>query len=236
MKRKRLTVIPFTKLALVMALAATFQAQAQDGKTPYPNMAPLEQYLMERNAEIALARSAAPANISKDAEVMVLGRHGYEVAAKGTNGFVCVVERGWDAGIDDPGFWNPKVRGPNCLNPPAARSYLPQITRRTELILAGRSKTQMAAEIRALVDKKQMPLPEPGAMCYMLSKEQYLGDDGVHWHPHLMFFVPLEPGEWGANLDGAAVFATKDPIAQLTIFIVPVPRWSDGTADAGHGH
>jgi len=235
MKRKALETIPFTKFMLVAVLAAA--CQAQEVKTPYPNMAPLEQYLMERNAEIALARSAAPANISKDAEVMVLGRHGYEVAVKGTNGFVCVVERGWDAGIDDPVFWNPKIRGANCLNPAAVRSYLPQITRRTELILAGRSKTQMAAEIQAAVDKKQMPLPEPGAMCYMLSKQQYVSDDSGHWHPHLMFFVPLtEPAEWGANLDGAAVFGAKDPIGRLTIFFVPVPRWSDGTADSGHEH
>src|ERR1035438_594148 len=80
MKRKPLSTIPCPKIALVMVLAAAFQTQAQDAKTPYPNMAPLDQYLMERNAEIALARSAAPEAVSKDAEVMVLGRHGYEIA------------------------------------------------------------------------------------------------------------------------------------------------------------
>jgi len=230
--------IPFTKFALVVLLTVGLsQAQAQDAKTPYPKMAPLDRYLMERNAEIALARSAVPEYISKDAEVMVLGRRGYEVAVKGKNGFVCVVERSWDAGIDEPDFWNPKIRSPNCLNSPAARTYLPQITRRTELILAGRSKNQMADEVQAAVDKKQMPLPESGAMCYMLSKQQYLNDGDGHWHPHLMFFVPLmEPAEWGANKAGAAVFAAKDPIGRLTIFMVPVPRWSDGTADSGHEH
>jgi len=68
-----------------------------------------------------MARSAAPDSISGDAEVMVLGRHGYETAVKGKNGFVCMVWRSWAAGIDDPDFWNPKLRAPVCFNPPAAR-------------------------------------------------------------------------------------------------------------------
>jgi hypothetical protein len=63
-------------------------------------MAPLDQYLMvDRDAEIAMARSAAPEAISRDAYVLVLGRHGYETAVKGKNGFVCVVERILDAAL-----------------------------------------------------------------------------------------------------------------------------------------
>jgi hypothetical protein len=137
------------------------QAQAQDAKAPYPSMAPLDQYLMERNAEIALVRSAprsaAPESISQDAEVMVLGRHAYETAVKGKNGFVCMVERSWTAGIDDPDFWNPKLRAPICCNPPAARSYLPQTIRKTELVLAARSKAQMFEDIKTAFDKKELP-------------------------------------------------------------------------------
>jgi hypothetical protein len=84
---------------------------------------PLDQYLAsDRDGEIALARSAAPESISRDAEVMVLGKHGYETAVKGKNGFVCLVQRSWTAGIDDPDFWNPKLRAPICFNPPAAQS------------------------------------------------------------------------------------------------------------------
>src|SRR5690349_8244308 len=91
--------------ALVIMLGTVWHAMAQDAKTPYPAMAPLDQYLMEdRSSEIALARSAAPDSISHDAEVLVLGRHGYEIAIKGKNGFVCVVERSWTAPIDDPNF------------------------------------------------------------------------------------------------------------------------------------
>src|SRR5262249_45491261 len=156
--------------------------------TPYLSMAPVDQYLMEKNAEIALARSAAPESISKDAAVMVLGRHTYETAVKGKNGFVCIVERSWTAPLDDPNFWNPKLRGPLCLNAAAARSYLPRTIKKTELILAGQTKDQMMEAIAAAIEKKELPAMEPGAMCYMLSKDGYLSDHDGHWHPHLMFF------------------------------------------------
>src|SRR5271170_403293 len=176
-------------LLLVAVLGAAWQAaDAQDAKTAYPSMAPVEQYLMERNAEIALARSAAPESISGDAEVMVLGRHGYETVAKGKNGFVCMVERSWTAGIDDPVFWNPKIRGAICLNPPAARTVVPITLKKTELILAGRSKAQMSEGIEDAFDKKELPALEPGSMSYMMSKQAFLGASAWHWHPHLMFF------------------------------------------------
>jgi hypothetical protein len=234
------------QMAKTFALAAfalavvpgTWRAQALDAKTPYPSMAPLDQYLMpDRNAEIALARTAAPDSISHDAKVLVLGRHGYETAVEGTNGFVCVVERSWTAGIDDPDFWNPKLRAPICFNPPAARSYLPLVIRKTDLILAGRSKDQMSADIGTGLDKKELPTPETGSMCYMLSKQQYLSDAVVHWHPHLMFFVPLtDATAWGANVQGSPVIAASDPLDRLTIFIIPVGQWSDGTAAPRDAH
>jgi len=161
MKRKARRTIGLTSFELAVMLAAAWQAQAQDAKAPYPSMAPLDQYLMERKAEITLARSAAPESISQDAEVMVLGRHGYETVIKGKNGFVCVVQRSWTAGIDDPDFWNPKLRAPICFNPPAVRSYLPQTIRKTELILAGQSKTQMFEDIKAALDRKELPRRNP---------------------------------------------------------------------------
>jgi hypothetical protein len=195
-------------------------------------MAPLDQYLMERNAEIALARSAAPESISRDAEVMVLGQHGYETAVKGKNGFVCVVQRSWAAGIDDPDFWNPKLRAPICFNQAGAHFNIPLTVKRTEFILSGRSKAQMFDDMKAAFDRKEMPPLEPGAMCYMLSKQGYLSDRGGHWHPHLMFFVPLtEPASWGAGQPGSPVVAAfTDTQERHTVFLVPVAEWSDGTA------
>jgi hypothetical protein len=230
MKPKSLRAIALSSFALVVVVAAAWPTQAQEAKTPYPNMAPLDQYLMEREAEITLARSAAPESISQDAEVMVLGRHGYETVVKGKNGFVCMVERSWMAPSDDPNFWNSKLRGPICLNPAAVRSYLPRTIKKTELILATRSKAQMFADIQVALDKKELPAPEPGAMSYMLSRQGYLSDSDGHWRPHLMFFAPLtDSAAWGANLPGSPVIAFKGTEG-MTIFLVPVAKWSDGTA------
>jgi len=217
--------------AMFMLLAAGSQMQAQNTKTKYPAMAPLDQYMMERNSEIALARTAAPDSISHNAEVMVLTGKGYEVAAKGTNGFVCVVERSWETPADDPDFWNPKLRGPVCFNAPAAQFNIPLLLVRTQSILAGRTETQMFEDVKAAVDKGAVPPLQPGAMCYMLSKQGYLSDAGGHWHPHLMFFVPLtQPAAWGAGLPGSPVVAAVPSTDErTTTFLVPVDKWSDGT-------
>src|SRR6202163_3299255 len=190
MNQKIVKMIALGAFALVNVLGEYWQAQAQDPKAPYASMAPLDQYLMaDRNAEIALARSAAPEAISRDADVLVLGKRGYETAVKGKNGFVCAVERGWMGpfnGEDAANFWNPKIRGPICFNPPAARSILPLSFKRTELVLAGLSKAQIIDGIKAF-EMKELPALEPGGMCYMMSKQGYLSDLGGHWVPHLMF-------------------------------------------------
>ena len=223
-------------VAVICAFAVSLQMRAQDPKTPYPSMAPLDQYLMERNAEIAMARSAAPEAISRDADVLVLGRHGYETAVKGKNGFVCVVERGWMGPFDGESavnFWNPKLRGPVCFNPPAVRSILPMTYKRTEMVLAGESKAQIIEGIKTFIKQKLPPL-EPGAMSYMMSKEQYLTDDGPHnWMAHVMIYTPLMDGAvWGADLARSPVMLNPqfdghpEPI---DVFMIPVGRWSDGT-------
>src|SRR5215472_7310723 len=152
MNPRTLRTIALRTMVLVAVLDASWPAQAQNFQTPYPNMAPLDQYLMERDAEITLARSAAPDSVSRNADVMVLGRHGYETAVKGTNGFVCLVERSWTSPIDDPGFWNPKGRAPICFNQAAARSYLLRTFKKTELVLAGRTKAQMVEAVAAAPD------------------------------------------------------------------------------------
>jgi hypothetical protein len=220
------------RIALGLLVGAACQTIAQDAKTTYSNMAPIEQYLMEKDSELALARSAAPESISSDSAVMVLGRHGYETAVQGKNGFVCIVERSWTSPIDDPGFWNPKLRAPICLNAAAARSYLPRTIKKTDLVLAGQTKSQMMEAIKAAIDKKELPAMEPGAMCYMLSKQGYLSDRDGHWHPHLMFFVSqVDPSAWGADLPGSPIIAFNDTWEHMTVFLIPVRRWSDGTAD-----
>ena len=241
---KKISAIAIKSFALLVALGTAYigtanfatahQAMAQDATTPYSKMAPIDQYLMaDRDAEIALARSAAPESISRDAEVRVLARHGFETAVKGKNGFVCIVERSWTS-APDAEVWNPKVRTPICYNAAAARSNLPRNIKRTDLILAGRTKAQVDEAIVAAVAKKELPAMEGGAMCYMMSKQGYGGDSVPHWPSHLMFyFSQTDPATWGANLPGSPILAMSDEhehlTEHLTMFSISVQRWSDGT-------
>ncbi len=234
--------IPFLGFALpVIALACiavfVLPARGQHHVGTYPRMAPLAQYLMDRNAEIALARSAAPPSISKDARVLVLTRAGYVTAVNGSNGFTCLVDRNWMSAFDDSQFWNPKGRGAVCYNPPASRTVLRYEYVRTKLVLAGLSKSQMYARLNAIVAKNGLPTPEPGSMSYMMSKHQYLNDAAGNWYPHLMFHEPQATGanggaSWGANLPASPV--VMDSAHKLwpepqTVFFVPLSKWSDGT-------
>ena len=229
MPKKKARAIAIKSFALLVVIGTAYQAMAQDAKTTYPSLAPIEQYLMDRTAEIDLARSAAPKSISRDAEVLVLGRHGFETAVKGKNGFVCIVERSWTSAAD-PDFWNPKVRTPICWNAAAARSVLLRNIKRTGLILAGRTQAQTDEAIVAAVDKKELPAVEPGAMCYMMSKQGHGGDSVDHWPPHLMFyFSQTDPAMWGAGLPGSPIVAFSDTREHVTTFVIAVQRWSDGT-------
>lgn len=226
-------------VVLAVFLGGAAEGLAQDTRqATYPTMAEIDRYLMaDRDAEIALARSAAPEAISRDADVLVLGRHGYETAVKGKNGFVCAVERGWMAPFDGDGaavFWNPKIRGPICFNPPAVRSILPLTYKRTEMVLAGKSKTQIIDGIKTFI-KQELPPLEPGAMSYMMSKEQYLTDNSRHnWIAHLMFYTPLMDGSvWGADLPNSPVMLNPQFLGKpepINVFMVPAGKWSDGTA------
>lgn len=215
----------------VMAGGIHLQGLAQEQKALYPAMAPLNQYLSaDKQAEIALARSAAPPSVSEDAEVLVLGLDGYTSAVKGSNGFVCIVERSWAVATDHPEFWNPNIRSPNCFSAAAARTFLPIYLMKTRLVLAGKSRAEVLAATTTALDKREIPELEPGAMCYMMSKQQYLNDDAHSWHPHLMFFVRGDATKsWGANLQGSPIIAADDPEERVTIMMVVAGHWSDGT-------
>jgi len=216
---------------MLVVLAAALPARPQAQISSYATMAPIEEYGMAQQAEIKLARSAAPASISRDAEILTLGQHGFEPAVKGKNGFVCTVQRAWAAGIDDPQFWNPKVRAPICFNAAAARSYLPRALKKTQWALAGLSKAQIAEKMKEAFDKNEITAVEPGAMCYMMSKDGYLSDRDGHWHSHLMFFVPAtDPEAWGAGAQDSPLLGSKNELERVTIFLLPTDKWSDGSA------
>jgi hypothetical protein len=219
-------------IALASLCSQAGAARAQAASPRYPTAAPIEQYRLKSPAEeIALARSAAPPSISSGAEVLVLGGHGYETAVKGTNGFVCFVERSWAAGFDDPEFWNPKLRGPNCFNATAARTELPQLLQRTEWVLSGASKQEMIERTRSAYANHTFKNPEAGALTYMLSKNGYLSDEAAGpWLPHMMFFVPHgQEAAWGVCTAGAPIICHDGGELQSSLLLLPVRAWSDGS-------
>jgi len=239
MRENKVAPIAIKSFAVLLVLGTAYlgmanQARAQDAKTTYPSMAPIDQYFMtDQAAEISLARTAAPESISSDADVLVLGRHGFETAVKGKNGFACIVERSWTSAADAD-FWNPKVRTPICYNAAAAHSVLLRNMKRTALILAGRTQAQVDEAVVAAVSRKELPAMESGAMCYMMSKQGYGGDSVAHWPSHVMFyFSQADPATWGANLPGSPILAVSDEhermTEHLTMFSIGVQRWSDGT-------
>jgi hypothetical protein len=223
---KRFQAIPTLCFLLILVLAAAWQA-------------PLDQYLIaDRNTEIALARTAAPPSVSSDATVMILGPNGFETAAQGKNGFVCIVERAWTSPFDSLEFWNPKNRSPICYNPQAARTILPITYMRTKLALAGKSKAEIKDSMKTAVEKKELPALEPGAMCYMMSKQAYLTDksitqDGAHNMAHMMFYTPrINPADWGANLDNSPIVIDprgKNDPEPINTFMMLTGAWSDGS-------
>src|SRR5215467_8489724 len=172
-------------------------------------------------------------SIARNATVMVLGRRGYETAIEGTNGFVCMVDRAWMDTFASAQFWNPKNRGPVCYNPQASRTVLPITFMRTKFVLAGQSKDEIHASMKAAVEKNELPAVEPGAMAYMLSKQGHLNDRAGHWFPHLMFYVPLKDAKtWGAGEPDSPILVNphfNGAPEPVTEFLVPVAEWSDGT-------
>lgn len=216
-----------------VALALAFLAVAPLAAQQAPDLAPF--MIADRAAEVALARTAALHAISDSATVMVLTRTGYVEAAHGTNGFTCMVLRAFDGTIGDPDFWNPRVRAPVCLNPPATHTVLQEMMKRAEWIMGGVAPAEIGTRTDRAFASHQFPAPAPGAMVYMLSSQQYLQDSMPHhWMPHVMFYydesMPLST--WGAGgrmstiIDGVG----DDPHAHVRLLLIPVRQWSDGKA------
>jgi len=197
-----------------------------------PDLAPY--MIPDRAVEIALARTAAAPTISDSASVLVLTRTGYVEAARGTNGFTCIVLRSFAGIIGDPDFWNPHVRAPLCLNPPATRTALQEMVKRGEWIMNGVSTADIITRTDRAYASHEFPAPAAGAMIYMQSPQQYLQDGMPHnWKPHLMFVYDraMPAATWGAGggkstiIDGVG----DDPHAHVRLILIPVPQWSDGT-------
>jgi hypothetical protein len=214
-----------TTAALTLLAARALHAQQAPDLGPY--------LIADRSAEIALARSAAPRNVSDSATVLVLERKGFVQAARGTNGFTCLVLRSFTAPTNDPAFWNPKVVAPSCFNAPAVRTVLGPILKRVDWIVGGVPLAEVDARTERGYASHTFVAPAAGAMAYMTSPRQHLVDANPHWLPHLMFFYDkaMPASAFGAaGMDATIINGTAgDPHATVLTVFIPVRQWSDGS-------
>jgi len=190
---------------------------------------PFSEYTMTPEAEVALARSAAPDNISAHATIKVLSASGYKVVAEGDNGFVCIVMRGWGAPTFTPVpfrdlVYYAKLRAPICFNPVASRTVLPLQELRAKLGMEGKAPEQIAEGVQAAYAKGELPKMETVGFAYMFSADQDLGPGAGHWHPHVMIYTPYYDNSMlgGNPFGGALPVVTDDAGTPFAVTVVPV--------------
>jgi len=216
---------PTLLLALLLALAQAVPGVAASTAT-YP---PLSDYLMPRDTEIALARSAAPDTVSARATVKVLTPSGYQVAAAGDNGFVCMVMRGWSAPTFTPaefrGFvYDAALRAPICFDPVASRTVLPLQELRTDLGMHGNDPDAITRGVVTAYATGKLPKMEGVAFAYMWSAHQNLGPGIGAFHPHVMVYAPYyDNAMLGNNGFGTgAPFVSDDAGTPFAVVVIPV--------------
>jgi len=202
------------------------------GQSPPPTASsppPLRAYLMPRDAEIALARSAAPASISDRATVKVLTPSGFQVVHEGDNGFVCMVMRGWSAPSYTPAqfrglVYDASIRAPICFNPEAARTVVPYYELRSQLGMEGKGPDQIAAGIQAAYATGKLQRRDGMSLAYMWSADQQLGSGVGAWHPHMMVFAPYyENAMLGDNAFGSLLPQVSDDAGTpFSVVVIPV--------------
>jgi len=197
---------------------------AQSGRYP-----PLADYLMSRDAEVALARSAAPANISSRATIKVLTQSGYTVDRQGDSGFVCMVMRGWSAPTYTPEqfrdlVYDPTVRAPICFDPNAAQTVMPYYELRSKLAMEGNPPDRIAQRVEAAYARGELPRRDGVSFAYMWSADQQLGSGIGHWHPHVMVFSPYYKNAMvGNNEFGQPLpIVTDDGGTPFAVVVIPV--------------
>lgn len=216
-------------LMAVLVSASAGTAGAQSLGTQRGTYPPLDAYMMTRDAEVTLARSAAPANISGKATIKVLTNTGYEAVHAGSNGFVCIVMRAWSAPTYTPApfrdlVYDATVRAPICFDPDAARTVMPYYELRTRLGMEGRTPDLIADGVEAALASGALPKREAVTFAYMWSADQHLGPGVGHWHPHMMVFAPYHRNAMLGDNDFAKPlpFVSDDGGTPFAVVVIPV--------------
>jgi hypothetical protein len=218
-KKMKLTIVLVSLLASLGATAVWAQG---------PKYPPLSEYMMAPEAEVALAKSAAPEKVSARAIVKILTPSGYKITAQGDNGFVCLVVRGWAAATSSKASdrdlaYYAKLRAPTCFDPVASRTVLPLLELQTRLGMEGKGPDQIAEGVQAAYTKGELPKMEPVAFGYMFSADSDLGPGFGAWHPHMMVFTPhYENSMLGGNEEGGALPFVSDGGTRFAVTVIPV--------------
>jgi hypothetical protein len=215
-------------LVLISSFAGLTETSLGAQPATYP---PIREYLMPRDAEIALVKSAAPASITDRATIKVLAPSGYQVAHEGENGFVCLVMRGWSAPTYTPAqfrnfTYDATIRAPICFDPIASRTVMPYYELRSKLGMEGKTPDQIADGVQSAYAAGRLPRREAVSFGYMWSAEQSLGQGIGHWHPHLMIFAPYyDNAMLGGNAFGSPLPQLSDDAGTpFAVVVIPVDQ------------
>ncbi|MEW5915674.1 MAG: hypothetical protein AB1762_04685 [Gemmatimonadota bacterium] len=198
---------------LLLSLLVGFEAWGQGEGTGRAG----KRTLLPRDHEIALARSAAPKEVSGAADIYVLTDSGYALAVRGTNGNACLVSRSWPESVE-----------PHCFDAEASATVMQTQLRRGALLQAGKSQEEINRDIEDGLRQGRYRTPTRPAMTYMMSAAQILYNDQGRrvgaWQPHLMIFYPnLTSAQLGlgdaANLDAAVVVDPGKPWSNIMIVV-----------------
>jgi hypothetical protein len=207
----------FLLLSLIGSVCAT-AVWAQNSQYP------VSDYMMTPEAEVVLARSAAPDRISSHATVEILTASGYKEAAKGDNGFVCIVMRGWSVPfIRKPEYYG-KTRAPICYDPVASRTVLPYQELCAKLGLEGKDVETINREVAMAYALGELPKMDSVAFAYMWSADQDLGPEVKHWHPHMMVYAPYYKNSMLGDLPvaGTLPFVSPDEGTPFAVVVIAV--------------
>ena len=223
-------------VSLVLLLAGASVAAAQTRAQPqlqiekrYPA---LTEFMMPRDAEIALARSAGPEHLSSSATIKILTASGFKVAIEGDNGSACMVLRGWGAPTYNPEHFRDFIyvgdlRAPICFDPVSARTMMPYYELRHKLGLEGKTADEIAKGVEAAYAKGELPKIEP-SIGYMLSRNMYLGPHLGHGfvYPHIMLFLPYYTNAMlgGNERRSGFPFLSDDSGTPFSVTVIPLDK------------
>ena len=212
---------PLCSFLLIVTPAASLVAQAP------PNGYPVKPVPLADSAEISLALSAAPADVSGRASVYTVRDGQVVTLRRGSSGAACMVGRDLHGGS----------LYPICFNPEGARTVLQRELLQVRLRSLGVGEDSVVRATAAAYARGELESPRELALAYMQSPRQVLfsnpGPAGRRvgaWHPHLMLYVPnATPALFGMTGEDGEPIAIGSPGTPQAEVIVKLPKWADGT-------